>query len=127
MTQRVKPKPEVDAFVDRAETWQAETKRLRALLLDCGLDEELKWKKPCYTFEGANVAIGNIFEQRRLLPEAGDGIDFVVGLAKYVRPEVFGHGGSLNDVAPENSTNWNFRRRAQRSADGLAERSRYIM
>ena len=30
---------------------------LRPILRDCGLDEALKWAKPCYTFDGANVAI----------------------------------------------------------------------
>lgn len=51
------PNPKVDAFVDRAQKWQSEIQKLRAILLDCGLDEELKWGKPCYCFEGANVAI----------------------------------------------------------------------
>jgi len=47
----------VDAYVGRADKWQDEAKRLRAILLDCGLVEALKWGKPCYTFEGSNVAI----------------------------------------------------------------------
>lgn len=47
----------VDAFVSRAQNWQGEIQTLRSILLDCGLDEELKWGKPCYTFEGSNVAI----------------------------------------------------------------------
>lgn len=47
----------VDAYVGRATKWQGETKRLRTILLDCGLCEELKWGKPCYTFQGSNVAI----------------------------------------------------------------------
>ena len=49
--------PKVDAYVARAKKWQGETKKLRAILLDCGLGEELKWGKPCYTFEGGNLAI----------------------------------------------------------------------
>lgn len=49
--------PEVDAFIRRTKKWQAETAKLRSILLDCGLDEELKWGKPCYTFEGSNLAI----------------------------------------------------------------------
>jgi uncharacterized protein YdeI (YjbR/CyaY-like superfamily) len=47
----------VDAFVSRAKTWQREIQKLRSILLDCGLDEELKWGKPCFQFEGSNVAI----------------------------------------------------------------------
>lgn len=49
--------PKVDAYVGRAERWRDETEALRAILLDCGLSEELKWGKPCYTFQGRNVAI----------------------------------------------------------------------
>lgn len=47
----------VDAFVSRTKKWQAETQKLRSILLDCGLDEDLKWGKPCFMFEGKNVAI----------------------------------------------------------------------
>lgn len=32
-------------------------KKLRSLLLECGLEEDLKWGKPCFTFEGSNIAI----------------------------------------------------------------------
>ena len=47
----------VDAFVKRAKAWRGEMQKLRSILLDCGLEEELKWGKPCFLFEGANVAI----------------------------------------------------------------------
>jgi uncharacterized protein YdeI (YjbR/CyaY-like superfamily) len=49
--------PRVDAFVGRAKTWQGEIQKLRAIMLECGLDEDLKWGKPCFAFEGTNVAI----------------------------------------------------------------------
>ncbi|MBK7585080.1 MAG: YdeI/OmpD-associated family protein [Myxococcales bacterium] len=49
--------PKVDAFVQRAKKWSSETQKLRSILLDCGLGEELKWGKPCYTFEESNLAI----------------------------------------------------------------------
>ena len=52
-----KQNPKVDAFVDRANAWQGEIQRLRSILLDCGLEEDLKWGKPCFLFEGKNVAI----------------------------------------------------------------------
>ncbi|HEU5072697.1 MAG TPA: DUF1801 domain-containing protein, partial [Polyangiaceae bacterium] len=51
------PNPKVDAFVSRAKTWRGEIQKIRAILLECGLDEDLKWGKPCFTFEGNNVAI----------------------------------------------------------------------
>jgi uncharacterized protein YdeI (YjbR/CyaY-like superfamily) len=37
--------------------WLEETAALRALLRTCGLVEVRKWSKPCFTFEGRNVAI----------------------------------------------------------------------
>lgn len=37
--------------------WQDEMKRLRALVLEYGLKEEVKWGVPCYTFEKANVVL----------------------------------------------------------------------
>ena len=49
--------PQVDAFITKATAWRPEMEALRGLLLECGLAEEIKWGKPCYTFEGANVAI----------------------------------------------------------------------
>lgn len=47
----------VDAFVSRAKAWQGEIQKLRSILVDCGLDEDLKWGKPCFSFDGKNVAI----------------------------------------------------------------------
>jgi uncharacterized protein YdeI (YjbR/CyaY-like superfamily) len=55
--------PKVDAFVSRAKTWRGEIQKLRSILLDCGLDEELKWGKPCFSFEGSNVAIIQPFKE----------------------------------------------------------------
>jgi uncharacterized protein YdeI (YjbR/CyaY-like superfamily) len=45
-----------------AQRWSREILKLRSILLDCGLDEELKWGKPCFTFEGTNVAIIQSFK-----------------------------------------------------------------
>jgi uncharacterized protein YdeI (YjbR/CyaY-like superfamily) len=52
-----KQNPKVEAFVSRSKAWRGEMQRLRSILLDCGLDEELKWGKPCFSFEGKNLAI----------------------------------------------------------------------
>jgi len=49
--------PKVDAFLNRADQWQAEFKKLRKIILDCELTEELKWGVPCYTFENRNVVL----------------------------------------------------------------------
>jgi uncharacterized protein YdeI (YjbR/CyaY-like superfamily) len=55
--------PKVDAFVSRAKAWRGEIQKLRSVLLECGLDEELKWGKPCFMFEGKNVAIIQPFKE----------------------------------------------------------------
>ena len=52
----------VDAFIRGAKTWREEMRALREIVLDCGLDEHIKWGKPCYTFSGANVAIFQPFK-----------------------------------------------------------------
>jgi len=49
--------PKVDEFLSRAEKWREEFVKLRAIVLDCGLDEEFKWGVPCYTSEGKNIAL----------------------------------------------------------------------
>lgn len=43
--------------MSRAKTWRAEIQKIRSILLECGLDEELKWGKPCFQFAEKNVAI----------------------------------------------------------------------
>jgi uncharacterized protein YdeI (YjbR/CyaY-like superfamily) len=42
--------PKVDFFFSKAKKWQEEFEKLRMIVLDCGLTEELKWGCPCYTF-----------------------------------------------------------------------------
>jgi uncharacterized protein YdeI (YjbR/CyaY-like superfamily) len=49
--------PKVDAYLDRAGKWKEELKTLRKILLSRRLVEELKWGKPCYTFDKRNVVI----------------------------------------------------------------------
>jgi uncharacterized protein YdeI (YjbR/CyaY-like superfamily) len=54
-----KSNPKVDAFFANPKKWREELKKLRAILLDSELNEELKWGGPCYTFQGKNVVIIN--------------------------------------------------------------------
>lgn len=42
--------------VPYAKKWQKETAKLRKAALECDLTEELKWGKPCFTYEQKNVA-----------------------------------------------------------------------
>jgi len=54
----------IDEFVSRAKAWRGEIEWLRSILLDCGLDEDIKWGKPCFVFEGSNVAIIQPFKEQ---------------------------------------------------------------
>ncbi len=49
--------PDVNAHIARSQRWRAEMSDLRPILLGCGLSEQIKWGKPCYSHEGRNVAI----------------------------------------------------------------------
>jgi uncharacterized protein YdeI (YjbR/CyaY-like superfamily) len=49
--------PKVDVYLSKVKKWQEELEKLRMILLDCQLTEELKWGKPCYTFQKSNVVI----------------------------------------------------------------------
>ena len=49
--------PKVDGYLRKAKQWQAELEKLRMIILDCQLTEELKWGKPCYTFRKSNIVI----------------------------------------------------------------------
>jgi uncharacterized protein YdeI (YjbR/CyaY-like superfamily) len=58
-----KMNPKVDFFFNKAKRWQAEFEELRKIILHCGLTEELKWGKPCYTFQESNVVIIQGFKE----------------------------------------------------------------
>lgn len=49
--------PKVDFFFTKADKWQEEFEKLRTIILDCGLTEELKWGQPCYMFEKRNIVL----------------------------------------------------------------------
>jgi uncharacterized protein YdeI (YjbR/CyaY-like superfamily) len=55
--------PKVDAYIMDAEKWREETQALRTIILGFGLSEELKWNKPCYTFQERNVLIIQGFKE----------------------------------------------------------------
>jgi uncharacterized protein YdeI (YjbR/CyaY-like superfamily) len=58
-----KANPKVDFFFTKAEKWRKEFEKLRTIILDCGLTEELKWGHPCYTFQKANIVIIQGFKE----------------------------------------------------------------
>jgi uncharacterized protein YdeI (YjbR/CyaY-like superfamily) len=49
--------PKVDWYFSKAKKWQEESKKLRTIILACGLTEELKWGKPCYMFQKSNIVL----------------------------------------------------------------------
>lgn len=55
--------PKVDAFFEGAKRWKDEMLLLRQLVLECGLDEDYKWRHPCYTINGKNVVIIHGFKE----------------------------------------------------------------
>jgi uncharacterized protein YdeI (YjbR/CyaY-like superfamily) len=59
--------PDVDTYIDATEQWPEEITALRALLLTSGLDETIKWGKPCYVSGGANVVIIQEFSEHLAL------------------------------------------------------------
>lgn len=54
--------PKVDFYFSKAKKWQEELKKLRTIVLDCHLAEELKWGVPCYTFEKKNIVLIHAFK-----------------------------------------------------------------
>lgn len=55
--------PKVDWFFDKAEKWKKEFEKLRKIILDCGIDEELKWGNACYTFNERNIVLIHGFKE----------------------------------------------------------------
>ncbi|HJZ82896.1 MAG TPA: YdeI family protein [Pyrinomonadaceae bacterium] len=55
--------PRVDWYFDKAKKWQGELEKLRMIVLDCGLTEELKWGVPCYTFQKSHIVLIHVFKE----------------------------------------------------------------
>src|ERR1700722_424121 len=53
----------VDAFLSRATKWRKEFEKLRRIILDCQLTEELKWGVPCYTLQERNIVLMHGFKE----------------------------------------------------------------
>jgi len=54
--------PKVDFYFNKEKKWQQEIELLRTIVLDCGLDEELKWGCPCYTYHKDNIVLIHVFK-----------------------------------------------------------------
>lgn len=55
--------PKVDVFLSKIEKWRDEFEALRAIVLECGLIEELKWGQPCYTLNKSNIVLIHGFKE----------------------------------------------------------------
>jgi uncharacterized protein YdeI (YjbR/CyaY-like superfamily) len=55
--------PKVDFYFSKAKKWQEELEKLRTIVLDCQLTEELKWGVPCYTFQKSNIVLIHVFKE----------------------------------------------------------------
>ena len=55
--------PKVDFYFNKTKKWQEEFEKLRNVILDCQLTEELKWGVPCYTFEKRNIVLIHGFKE----------------------------------------------------------------
>jgi uncharacterized protein YdeI (YjbR/CyaY-like superfamily) len=55
--------PKVDFYFNKDRKWQKEIKKLRMIILACGLTEELKWGVPCYTHQKSNIVLIHVFKE----------------------------------------------------------------
>ncbi|MCO5319417.1 MAG: YdeI/OmpD-associated family protein [Microthrixaceae bacterium] len=58
---------DVEAYLEASQQWPGEIAAIRPLLLSCGLDEEIKWGKPCYCHNDANVVLVQEFSDHLAL------------------------------------------------------------
>ncbi|WP_077212470.1 YdeI/OmpD-associated family protein [Bacillus dakarensis] len=55
--------PKVDELINNEKSWKEEFERLRRIALECGLNESLKWRLPCYTDQKKNIVIIQGFKE----------------------------------------------------------------
>ena len=53
----------VDFYFVKAKKWQKELEKLRTIVLDSPLTEELKWGCPCYTYQENNIVLIHVFKE----------------------------------------------------------------
>ena len=55
--------PKVDFYFRKPIQWQKEVALLRTIVLECGLEEDLKWGCPCYVFNRKNIVLIHDFKE----------------------------------------------------------------
>jgi uncharacterized protein YdeI (YjbR/CyaY-like superfamily) len=58
-----KTNPKVDGYLRKSKQWQEIVQKLRMIILDCPLTEQVKWRVPCYTFRERNILILGRFKE----------------------------------------------------------------
>ncbi len=58
---------QVNGYIRKNKRWQDELQALRTIILDCQLTEEVKWRVPCYTYQGHNVVFLGAFKESCVL------------------------------------------------------------
>ncbi|MGE5942942.1 MAG: YdeI/OmpD-associated family protein [Flavobacteriales bacterium] len=53
----------VEKYIEKERKWKEETKLLRDICLECGLEEDFKWMHPCYTLGGNNIVLIHGFKE----------------------------------------------------------------
>ena len=53
---------DIENYFNKNQVWQQEQILLRNILNDCGLQENWKWRQPCYTFKQHNIIILHAFK-----------------------------------------------------------------
>lgn len=56
-------KPTAEELIAKSKNWREELTKLRSIVLDCELSEEVKWWQPCYSFQGKNLVILGSFKE----------------------------------------------------------------
>ncbi|MEO8514216.1 MAG: DUF1801 domain-containing protein [Ignavibacteria bacterium] len=57
-----KSNPKVDFYFNKPKKWQDVIRKLRSIILETGLTEELKWGCPCYSLEDKNIVLIHVFK-----------------------------------------------------------------
>ena len=55
--------PNVDFYFNNSKKWKKELLKLREILLETNLNEELKWGSPCYTSNNRNIVLIHEFKE----------------------------------------------------------------
>jgi uncharacterized protein YdeI (YjbR/CyaY-like superfamily) len=55
--------PKLDFVFEKEDKWKEEFNKLRSIILDCGLTEELKWGQACYMYQQSNIVLIHGFKE----------------------------------------------------------------